>query len=57
MLGPGTPWFNRLALDRRSSGFVRLSRSDLYNQFRQAFVAGTCLPLRLRPVNFWGLAH
>ena len=35
----------------------RLSRSDLYNEFRQAFVAGTCLPLRLRPVNFWGLAH
>jgi AraC-like DNA-binding protein/ligand-binding sensor protein len=35
----------------------RLCRSDLYNDFRQAFVAGTCLPLRLRPVNFWGLAH
>jgi AraC-like DNA-binding protein/ligand-binding sensor protein len=35
----------------------RLSRSDLYNEFRQAFRAGTCLPLTLRPVDFWGLAH
>jgi hypothetical protein len=30
----------------------RLSGSDLYNEFRQAFGAGTRLPLRLRPVVF-----
>jgi hypothetical protein len=35
----------------------QLSGSDLYNEFRQAFGAGTRLPLRLRPVDFWDLAH
>ena len=35
----------------------RLGRSDLYNDFMQAFGAGTGLPLTLRPVNFWDLAH
>jgi len=35
----------------------RLGRSDLYNEFKQAFGAGTGLPLTLRPENFWDLAH
>jgi len=30
----------------------RLSRSDLYNEFRQAFVAGTCLPLKPHASEF-----
>jgi AraC-like DNA-binding protein/ligand-binding sensor protein len=35
----------------------RLSRSDLYNNFKQAFGASTGLPLRLRPRDWWQLAH
>jgi AraC-like DNA-binding protein/ligand-binding sensor protein len=35
----------------------RLGRSELYTKFKQAFGAGTGLPLRLRPMNFWDLAH
>jgi hypothetical protein len=31
----------------------RLGRSDLYRDFQQAFGAGTGLPLRLRPREFW----
>ncbi|HEY1476856.1 MAG TPA: helix-turn-helix domain-containing protein [Chthoniobacterales bacterium] len=35
----------------------RLSRSDLYTEFKQAFAASTGLPLTLRPQEFWHLAH
>ena len=35
----------------------RLSRSSLYTEFKQAFGAGTGLPLALRPMEFWQLAH
>ncbi|MBV9488925.1 MAG: helix-turn-helix domain-containing protein [Verrucomicrobia bacterium] len=35
----------------------RLSRSELYNNFEQAFEASTGLPLRLRPLEFCHLAH
>jgi len=35
----------------------RLGRSSLYNEFKQAFLASTRLPLALRPVVFWSLAH
>jgi AraC-like DNA-binding protein/ligand-binding sensor protein len=35
----------------------RLGRSELYTKFKQAFGAGMGLPLRLRPMNFWDLAH
>ena len=35
----------------------RLGRSDLYAEFKQAFGASTGLPLTLRPVEFWQLAH
>jgi len=35
----------------------RLGRSELYTTFKQAFGAGTGLPLTLRPMNFWDLAH
>src|SRR6516162_6746203 len=35
----------------------RLGRSDLYSQFKEAFGASTGLPLTLRPVTFWSLAH
>jgi AraC-like DNA-binding protein/ligand-binding sensor protein len=35
----------------------RLDRSDLYKEFQRAFCAGTGLPLTLRAVNFWDLAH
>jgi AraC-like DNA-binding protein len=35
----------------------RLGRSELYTKFKQAYGAGTGLPLTLRPRNFWDLAH
>jgi AraC-like DNA-binding protein/ligand-binding sensor protein len=35
----------------------RLGRSNLYNEFKQAFCISTGLPLTLRPVEFWQLAH
>jgi AraC-like DNA-binding protein/ligand-binding sensor protein len=36
---------------------VRLSRSNLYTKFKQAFGASVGLPLTLRAVEFWLLAH
>jgi len=35
----------------------RLGRSNLYGQFKEAFGVGTGLPLTLRPLTLWGLAH
>jgi hypothetical protein len=35
----------------------RLGRSNLYSDFKQAFGATTGLPLTLRPLEFWQLAH
>jgi AraC-like DNA-binding protein len=35
----------------------RLSRSNLYTEFKQAFGASAGLPLTLRPAEFWLLAH
>ena len=35
----------------------RLSRSNIYNEFKQAFGDSTGLPLTLRPLEFWQLAH
>jgi len=35
----------------------RLGRSNLYNEFRQAFTVSTGLPVALRPQEFWQLAH
>ena len=35
----------------------RLGRSNLYTEFKQAFGASTGLPLTLRPMEFWQLAH
>ena len=35
----------------------RLGRSNLYNEFKQAFCVSAGLPLTLRPVEFWQLAH
>jgi hypothetical protein len=35
----------------------RLSRSELYCEFQHAFGTSTGLPLRLRPREFWHLAH
>ena len=35
----------------------RLGRSDLYIEFKQAFSASTGLPLTLRTVELWQLAH
>jgi AraC-like DNA-binding protein/ligand-binding sensor protein len=35
----------------------RLGHSNLYNEFKQAFCISTGLPLTLRPVEFWQLAH
>jgi hypothetical protein len=35
----------------------RLNRSNLYNEFRQAFSVSTGVPLTLRPLDFWQLAH
>jgi AraC-like DNA-binding protein/ligand-binding sensor protein len=35
----------------------RLGRSNLYNEFKQAFCVSTGLPLTLRPLEFWQLAH
>ena len=35
----------------------RLARSNLYNEFKQAFCVSTGLPLTLRPLEFWQLAH
>jgi AraC-like DNA-binding protein len=36
---------------------LRLGRLSLYSEFKEAFVASTGLPLRLRPMTFWKLAH
>ena len=35
----------------------RLGRSNLYSEFKQAFCVSTGLPLTLRPLEFWQLAH
>jgi AraC-like DNA-binding protein/ligand-binding sensor protein len=35
----------------------RLGRSSLYNEFKEAFCVSTGLPLTLRPLEFWQLAH
>jgi AraC-like DNA-binding protein/ligand-binding sensor protein len=35
----------------------RLSRSKPYNEFKQAFCDSTGLPLTLRPLEYWQLAH
>jgi AraC-like DNA-binding protein/ligand-binding sensor protein len=35
----------------------RLGHSNLYSDFKQAFGASTGLPLTLRPLEFWQLAH
>jgi len=35
----------------------RLGRSNLYTDFKQDFGASTGLPLTLRPLEFWQLAH
>jgi AraC-like DNA-binding protein/ligand-binding sensor protein len=35
----------------------RLGRSNLYIEFKNAFGASTGLPLTLRPLDFWQLAH
>ena len=35
----------------------RLSRSNLYTEFKEAFGASVGLPLTLRPAEFWLLAH
>ena len=35
----------------------RLGRSNLYNEFKQAFCVSASLPLTLRPFEFWQLAH
>ncbi|HMD41592.1 MAG TPA: hypothetical protein VKH45_00840 [Candidatus Acidoferrum sp.] len=35
----------------------RLGRSNLYTDFKQAFGASTGLPMALRPLAFWQLAH
>ena len=35
----------------------RLGRSNLYSEFKQAFCVSTGLPLTLRPLDFWQLAH
>ena len=35
----------------------RLGRSNLYTEFKQAFGASSGLPLTLRPLEFWQLAH
>ena len=35
----------------------RLGRSKFYNEFKQAFGDSTGLPLTLRPLEFWQLAH
>jgi len=35
----------------------RLGRSNLYNEFKQAFCVSASLPLTLRPLEFWQLAH
>ena len=35
----------------------RLGRSKLYNEFREAFWVATGLPLTLRPLEYWRLAH
>jgi AraC-like DNA-binding protein/ligand-binding sensor protein len=44
-------------MNRDSDIIQRLGRSSLYTEFKQAFLAGTRLPLTLRPVVFWSLAH
>src|SRR5215469_2294029 len=35
----------------------RLGRSKLYNEFKEAFCISTSLPLTLRPLEYWQLAH
>src|SRR6516165_293073 len=35
----------------------RLGRAKLYNEFREAFWVVTGLPLTLRPLEYWRLAH
>ena len=35
----------------------RISRSEIYSEYEKAFGDGTGLPLKIRPVEFWNLAH
>ena len=35
----------------------RLGRSKLYNEFKEAFCVSTGLPLTVRPLEYWQLAH
>ena len=47
-----------LLMKNKDADFVqRLGRSEFYSEFKQAFGASTGLPLTLRPVEFWRLAH
>lgn len=44
-------------MNNDASIIQRLGRSQLYSEFRQAFVASTGLPLTVRPLTCWNLAH
>jgi AraC-like DNA-binding protein len=47
-----------LLMKNKDADFIRrLGRSELYSEFKQALGASTGLPLTLRPVEFWQLAH
>ena len=46
-----------LVMNKDAYIIQRLGRSNLYAQFKEAFGVGTGLPLTLRPLTFWGLAH
>jgi AraC-like DNA-binding protein len=47
-----------LLMKNKDAYFIqRLARSELYSEFKQALGAGTGLPLTLRPMEFWQLAH
>src|ERR1700758_4675894 len=47
-----------LLMKNKDADFIqRLARSELYSEFKQALGASTGLPLTLRPVEFWQLAH
>ena len=35
----------------------RISRSEIYSEYEKAFGDGTGLTLKIRPVEFWNLAH
>src|SRR6516162_9795799 len=46
-----------LVMNKDAYIIQRLGRSNLYGQFKEAFGVGTGLPLTLRPLTLWGLAH